>query len=171
MPLMVRVPGVSPWPSDCAAVAPRRRTDVAPTPGHRLPDGATGTSFAGVISGVAPDNHRPFVISSWPLGYQRGRISIAVDSSPRRIARDLPLTVTTATYSLLVGGPDDSVELYDLTIDPGEQQNIVGDAPALAGGDLLEAAIDLLRAEGAERDLLAPRLGALATLRSGGDPG
>ena len=170
VPLMVRVPGVSPGRRTALTSLP----DVAPTLlellGIDAIDGATGTSFAGVISGVAPDNHRPFVISSWPLGYQRGRISIAVDSSPRRIARDLPLTVTTATYSLLVGGPDDSVELYDLTIDPGEQQNIVGDAPALAG-DLLEAAIDLLRAEGAERDLLAPRLGALATLRSGGDPG
>jgi arylsulfatase A-like enzyme len=165
VPLMVRVPGVAAGRRQALTSLP----DVAPTllelAGLDPVDGATGTSFAGVLSGTAPDEHRPFAISSWPLGYQRGRISIAVDSSPRRVARDLPLTVTTATHSLLVGGPDDPIELYDLALDPGEQRSITADEPALAA-QLLEEAIDVLRDEGAEPDLLAPRVDALAMLRS-----
>ena len=105
------------------------------------------------------------MISSWPLGYQRGRISIAVDSSPRRIAQDLPLTVTTPTHSLIVGGPDDPVELYDLTADPEEAHDVAARDPAVAE-HLLEAAIAALRAEGAAPDLLAPREGALRSLRA-----
>lgn len=164
VPLMVRVPGVAAGRRGALTSLP----DVTPTllelAGLDPLDGATGTSFAGVVSGAGADEHRSFVISSWPLGYQRGRISIAVDSSPRRVAQDLPLTVTTTSHSLLVGGPDEPVELYNLALDPGEQRSIAADEPALAS-ELLEEAIALLRDEGADSNLLTPRVEALASLR------
>jgi arylsulfatase A-like enzyme len=164
VPLMVRVPGVAAGRREALTSLP----DVTPTllelAGLDPIDGATGSSFARLLSGTGADEHRPFVISSWPLGYQRGRISIAVDSSPRRVAQDLPLTVTTQTHSLLVGGPNDPVELYDLALDPGEQLNIAADETALAR-QLLEKAIEELRREGADSDLLAPRVAVLDSLR------
>ncbi len=164
IPLIVRVPGTDPGRRAAITSTP----DLAPTllelAGVEPLDAATGRSFAPVIAGVR-DEHRPFAISSWPLAYQRGRISIAVDSAPRRVAQDLPLTVTNGTHSLLVGGPDDPVELYELGADPGEARNIAPGEPALAS-ELLHAAIEDLRAEGATPDLLAPREAALACVRA-----
>jgi hypothetical protein len=96
------------------------------------------------------------VISSWPLGYQKGRISVAVDSFPRRVAQDLPLTITTETRSVIVGGPDDPIDTYDLTADAAEQVDISA-AEAEATASLVQAAIVELRKEGATPELLAPR--------------
>jgi hypothetical protein len=100
------------------------------------------------------------VISSWPLGYQKGRISVAVDSSPRRVAQDLPLTITTPRRSVILGGSDDPVEMHDLVADPAEQTDI-SHAEREATALLVEAAITELREEGATPELLAPRHGAL----------
>jgi arylsulfatase A-like enzyme len=162
IPLLLRVPGIPPGRRSALTSTP----DLAPTllelAGLPPLGAATGRSFASVLDGA--DEHRPFVVSSWPLEYQKGRISVAVDSWPRTVARDLPLTVTTPTHSLLVGGPDDPVELYDLAADPGETHNIAPDEPEHVV-DLLIDAIELLRAEGATPDLLAPREGALEAAR------
>jgi arylsulfatase A-like enzyme len=162
IPLMLRIPGVSPGRRRALTSMP----DVAPTllelAGVEPIAGVTGTSFADVASGGVPDEHRPFVISSWPLAYQKGRISIAVDSSPRRVAQNLPLTVTTHTSSLIVGGPDDGIELYDLTVDAAETVDVAArERDAVVS--LLAAAIAALRTEGATPELLAPREGALTS--------
>jgi arylsulfatase A-like enzyme len=164
IPLMIRIPGVEPGRRSALTSAP----DVAPTlldlAGLEQLEGATGKSFARVASGEAADEHRPFVISSWPLGYQKGRISVAVDSSPRRVAQDLPLTITTGTRSVIVGGPDDPIETYDLTADAAEQVDISG-AEGEATTSLVQAAIGELRKEGATPELLAPRQRALGSFR------
>jgi hypothetical protein len=105
------------------------------------------------------------VISGWPLEYQKGRISIAVDSWPRRIARDQPFTVTTQTRSLIVGGPDDDLELYNLETDPAEQRDVARERPSEAIA-LLEEALAYLLSIGTADELLAPRRGALARFQS-----
>lgn len=162
IPLIVRVPGSAPGRRSALTSTP----DLAPTllelAGLPPLEGSTGRSFAGTFTG-ASDLHRELVISSWPLGYQRGRISIAVDSWPRTVARDLPLTITTETRSLIVGGPDDELELYDLVADPGEATNIV-DREADHAAELLGRAIEELRREGATPELLGPRQDALDAL-------
>jgi arylsulfatase A-like enzyme len=162
IPLFMRVPGVAPRRTSAltttADLAPTL-LDLADVPAL---DSATGHSHAGVIAGERAEG-RPFVISSWPLGYQKGRISVAVDSWPRTVARDLPLTVTTRTHSLVVGGPDDPVELYDLTADPAELHDVAAEHQTLAA-DLLKAAIDELYREGAPDEFVLPREGALHRL-------
>jgi arylsulfatase A-like enzyme len=163
IPLMIRVPGVEPGRRSALTSAP----DIAPTlldlAGLDQLEGATGKSFARLASGEAADEHRPFVISSWPLGYQKGRISVAVDSSPRRVAQDLPLTITTQTRSVIVGGPDDPIETYDLVADVGERVDISG-VDGESTSSLVQAAIVELRKEGATPELLAPRNRALRSL-------
>ena len=81
-----------------------------------------------------------------------------------RIARDQPLSVTGRGLSLLVGGPDDELELYDLASDDGEQHNIALERPDEAVALLSDALAELL-ACGASDELLAPRREALAHFR------
>nr|MBA3844330.1 hypothetical protein [Actinomycetota bacterium] len=128
------------------------------------PENIAGRPLSGVLDG-STDEHRELVISGWPLEYQKGRISIAVDSWPRRIAHDQPYTVTARGLSLVVGGPEDDLELYDLVTDPAEESNIALERPddAIA---LLEESLRELEAIGTEPTLLEPRRGALARFRA-----
>ena len=81
------------------------------------------------------------------------------------MAQDLPLTITTQTRSVIVGGPDDPIETYDLTADAAEQVDISGDEGE-ATASLVQTAIVELRKEGATPELLVPRQRALSSFRS-----
>ena len=124
VPLMVRGPGLEPGRTQAMTTAP----DLAPTIMEfaglgGVPTTMTGDSFGGVLNGTRQE-HRPLVVSSWPLYLAEGEIVTAIDSKARRIADYMPVTVTTPERSLILGGPDDEPELYDLTSDPGEQDNV-----------------------------------------------
>jgi arylsulfatase A-like enzyme len=160
VPLLARMPGA-------AARRTRALTTLVDVPatildlaGAEAPEGIAGRSLAPVLRGDT-DSHRELVISGWPLEYQKGRITVAVDSWPRRVAHDQPITVTGRGFALIVGGADDELELYDLQADPGEQRNIAAAQPHVCE-DLLTEALGQLRSCGASEELLAPRLAALA---------
>jgi hypothetical protein len=111
------------------------------------------------------DEHRTFVVSSWPLYLAEGEIVTAIDSKARRIANYMPLTVTTRDRSLILGGPDDAPELYDLARDPGEQNNAwteLGDE----GEALCERTLSFLERVGTPEEYLVPRRKALDAWRS-----
>ena len=114
-----------------------------------------GESFLNVLVG-SDDEHRPFVVSSWPLYFAEGEITTAVDSRPRRISSYMPLTITTRDRSLILGGPDDKPELYDLARDPHEQTN-AWDAHPQEGKTLGKEALSFLEEQGTPEELLAPR--------------
>jgi arylsulfatase A-like enzyme len=156
VPLMVRGPGLEPGRTQAMTTAP----DLAPTIMELaglggLPTTMTGDSFGGVLHGTRKE-HRPLVVSSWPLYLAEGEIVTAIDSKARRIADYMPVTVTTPERSLILGGPDDEPELYDLTRDPGEQDNVwrtQGDE----GGLLAEEALGFLEGISTPEEYLAPR--------------
>jgi arylsulfatase A-like enzyme len=133
--------------------------------GVEAPAGIAGRSLAPLLRGET-DGHRELVVSGWPLEYQKGRITIAVDSWPRRIAHDQPITITGRGLSLIVGGPDDDLELYDLETDGGELHNIASERPDEAVALLTDALADLLLC-GTSDELLAPRRAALERFRQG----
>ena len=160
VPLMVRGPGLKPGRRSAMTTAP----DLAPTIieltglGH-LPTTMTGESFLDVLAGTR-EEHRSFVVSSWPLYLAEGEIVTAIDSKARRIANYMPLTVTTHDRSLILGGPADEPELYDLASDPGEQNNAwreLGDE----GEVLCERTLTFLERIGTPEEYLAPRRKAL----------
>ena len=134
-------------------------SDLAPTvldlTGIEAPVSTQGWSFADVIRGVR-EEHRPFVISSWPLYFAEGEFTSAIDGSTRRIASYMPITVTTRERSLILGGPADQPELYNLAEDPGEQSNLwnsnIGE-----GVELGEAALSFLERQGTRDEYLEPR--------------
>ena len=132
--------------------------------GADLPGGIAGRSFAPVLRGET-DEHRNLVVSGWPLEYQKGRITIAVDSWPRRVAHDQPLSVTGRGLTLVVGGADDALELYDLARDPGEERNLAFERPDETEALLRDALADLLEVDTSE-ELLTPRRRALERFHS-----
>ncbi|HEY0129704.1 MAG TPA: hypothetical protein VGB40_11100, partial [Rubrobacteraceae bacterium] len=97
----------------------------------------------------------PLVVSSWPLYLAKGEIITAVDSKARRIDNYMPLTVTTPERSLILGGPDDEPELYDLARDPQERENTW--ATSNEGALLAEQALSFLEGVRTPEEYLAPR--------------
>jgi arylsulfatase A-like enzyme len=160
VPLVVRGPGLEPGRRRALTTAP----DLAPTvldlvgadPGAEM----SGRSFRNVLDGER-DEHRPFVISSWPLYFAEGELTSAVDSRPRRLASYMPLTVTTRTRSLILGGAAEDPELYDLQADPGEQMNAWANCTE-EGVGLAREAVAFLEEQGTPERHLEPRQAALA---------
>ncbi|CAN5282305.1 hypothetical protein BH18ACT10_BH18ACT10_16670 [soil metagenome] len=160
VPMIVRGPGLTPGRSQALTTA----ADIAPTVLDMvglggLPTTMQGESFGGVLKGERED-HRPFVISSWPLYMAEGEITTAVDSRPRGISSYMPISVTTQDRSLILGGPDDEPELYDLKSDPGEKENVWKQHNG-HGAALCEDAISFLEGIGTPEAHVAPRREAL----------
>jgi arylsulfatase A-like enzyme len=159
VPLMVRGPGLEPGRRTAMTTAP----DLAPTIMElvglgRMPT-MTGESFFDVLAGRR-EEHRPFVVSSWPLYLAEGEIVTAIDSKARRISNYMPFTVSTPERSLILGGPDDEPELYDLVNDPGEQNNVWRELSG-EGEALCEHTLSFLESVGTPEAYLAPRREAL----------
>jgi arylsulfatase A-like enzyme len=165
VPLIVRGPALEPGRRRALTTAP----DLAPTildlvgvdPDARM----DGSSFRDVLAGGRED-HRPFVVSSWPLYFAEGEMTSAVDSRPRRIASYMPLTVTTRTRSLVLGGAAEEPELYDLEADPGERQS-VWSRHAEEGAELAAQAVTFLAERGTPERYLEPRRAALRAITLG----
>ena len=160
VPLMVRGPGLEPGRRSALTSAP----DIAPTILELTgladtPTTMKGESFGDVLAGTK-DEHRPFVVSSWPLYLAQGEITHAVDSKARRIADYMPITITTRERTVILGGPDDELEIYDLNEDPGERTNAWAELGA-EGETLCEHALSFLERIGTPETYLAPRHKAL----------
>jgi arylsulfatase A-like enzyme len=159
IPLIARGPGLIPGHRKAMTTAP----DIAPTildlTGLCNPMTMKGESFGGVLTGQKSE-HRPFVVSSWPLYMAEGEITTAVDSTPRKVASYMPLTVTTRERSAILGGPNDQPELYDLRTDPGETNNVWRSRPG-EGEALCEDAISFLEDQGTPEVHLTLRREAL----------
>ena len=159
VPLIVRGPGLEPGRRNALTTAP----DLAPTilelAGAAPSPEMDGRSFRDALAGGS-DEHRTFVISSWPLYFAEGELTSAVDSRPRRIASYMPLTVTTRSRSLILGGADEEPELYDLEGDPGESVNVWRERPE-EGARLAAGAVTFLAEQGTPERYLEPRRSAL----------
>jgi hypothetical protein len=159
VPLIVRAPGLEPGRRRALTTAP----DLAPTildlAGIEPPQAMQGESFGDVLVGEK-DEHRPFVISSWPLYFAAGEFTTAVDSRSRRIASYMPMTVSTQERSLILGGPAYMPEFYDLGWDPDEGSN-VWESSIEEGAELGGRALSFLERQGTSELYLAPRRLAL----------
>jgi hypothetical protein len=87
-----------------------------------------------------------------------------VDSTARRIDNYMPLTVSTRERSLILGGPDDEPELYDLSSDAQERENTWGRDPE--GALLAEQALSFLEGVQTPQEYLAPRYEAVEKWRA-----
>jgi arylsulfatase A-like enzyme len=155
VPLLARVPGVAPGRRQGLTTAvdiPATILDLLGLDG--LPD-THGRSFRRVLLEDEP-GHRPFVVSSWPLYFAEGEYTSAVDGAQREIAAHMPITVTTATRSMLIGGPGEAPELYDLEQDPAESVDVWRQRTG-ADEELLESALSYLEECGTAPEFVDPR--------------
>lgn len=164
VPLMIQMPGAPPRRTAALTTLVDIPATILDLAGVEAPEGGAGRSLAPVLRGET-DEHRELVVSGWPLEYQKGRITIAVDSWPRRVAHDQPITVTARGLSLIVGGSEDDLELYDLTLDAAEQKNVAADRPDETI-QLIEETLAYLLSIGTAEELLAPRRALLERFRS-----
>src|SRR5215207_3744191 len=159
IPLMVRGPGLKPGRRSAMTTAPDLTPTIMELAGIGHPPTMTGESFFDVLAGTR-DEHRAFVVSSWPLYLAEGEIVTAIDSKARRIVDYMPLTVTTRDRSLILSGPDDEPELYDLGSDPGEQNNAWRELGHESEA-LYERTLSFLESVGTPEEYLVPRGKAL----------
>ena len=164
VPLLVRAPEVEPRRTPALTTLVDVPATILDLANVAPPNGVVGRSFAPVLRGET-DEHRDLVVSGWPLEHQKGRITIAVDSWPRRVAHDQPITITGQGFSLVVGGAEDDLELYVVAADPGELRNVALERPGETEALLLESLSELL-AIGTAEELLEPRRIALARFRA-----
>ncbi|HEX2045114.1 MAG TPA: sulfatase [Gaiellaceae bacterium] len=159
VPLIVRGPGLEPGRRTALTTAPDIPSTILDLAGAAPAAAMDGRSFRDVLADGG-DEHRPFVISSWPLYFAEGEMTSAVDSRPRRIASYMPLTATTQTRSLILGGADEEPELYDLDADPRESVNLWRDRSD-EGLQLAAEAVAFLEEHGTPERYLEPRRSAL----------
>lgn len=159
VPLIVRAPGLGPGRRAALTTAPDIPATILDLAGVEAP--LPGASFRAALEGRA-EEHRPFVVSSWPLYFAEGELTSAVDSRTRRIASYMPVTVTTRSRSLVIGGPAERPELYDLERDPTESTNVWSERRG-EGSELFRAALAFLEECGVSDQLLDPRRESLRT--------
>ncbi len=161
IPLFVRGPGLEPGRREALTTAPDLASTVLDLVGVEVPSELQGRSFEPVLSGASRE-HRPFVVSSWPLYFAEGELTSAVDSRPRRISSYMPLTVATRETSVILGGATEAPELYRLENDPGEETN-AWPQDVDAGVTLCRDAVAFLEECETPTEFLAPRRTALET--------
>jgi arylsulfatase A-like enzyme len=155
VPLIVRAPGLTPGRRQALTTAPDIPATILDLTGVTPPAQVQGRSVREVLDGRA-DEHRPFVISSWPLYFAKGELTSAVDSRKRRIASYMPVTVSNRRWSLIMGGPSEAPELYDLERDPQEASNVWA-RHVDEGSALFRSAVDFLRSCGTAEKFVTPR--------------
>jgi arylsulfatase A-like enzyme len=159
IPLIIRAPGMKPGRRQALTTAPDIPATILDLAGIEALGQVQGRSIRPVLAGDAAE-HRPFVISSWPLYFAKGELTSAVDSRRRKIASHMPVTVSNRRWSLIMGGPSEPPELYDLEDDPQESRNVWTEHER-DGAALFRDAIDFLRSLNAAEKFLEPREASL----------
>ena len=156
IPLLIHVPGVSSGNYDGFSAA----LDVMPTTldimGREIPDFVQGQSLLPAMRDSGQESARDFAISTVPFANPEDRIR-SVDNFARRMSASLVTTVTSGGYSLLYTMDEGLSELYDLSSDPRQLNNIIGNNTDTAG-ELHQLMLKFMRDTETPDRLITPRL-------------
>jgi len=129
----VRVPLIFRWPAQIAAGTiarqPVQLMDLAPTLfdllGIDTDEGLQGTSLAGLLRGqVAEDAQRP--IHLYRRHYEGGEVAPGIHAKGEKFG------LRVGRWKLIDGPDEQSLELFDLELDPGELSNLAEAQPERA---------------------------------------
>ncbi|MDG6980947.1 MAG: sulfatase [Nitrososphaerota archaeon] len=154
VPMLVSVPGCKPRRTNAIVSL----SDVVPTildlAEVEAQTHVQGQSIVPILQGD-DDAGKPFVVTSWPL-HNPGEVTRAVDAFGRNVKEWLPVTVTTNEWSLIYSARHEPVELYHLSTDPKQQNNIASTEPERVK-ELHAMLLSLLKNCNTSARLLEPR--------------
>jgi hypothetical protein len=123
--------------------------------GCKTPDFVEGLSLLPYINGSAVSG-REFTVSSIPFANPGDPVRL-VDNFLRMLKAPTETTITSEKYSLLYSPEKGQSKLYDLSRDPGQQNDIIRDQPDVAK-ELHQYLVNFIRDTKVEEYLLKPRL-------------
>jgi arylsulfatase A-like enzyme len=155
IPLLIYIPGVSAGIYGQLTSA----VDVMPTVLEVLrcdiPDFVEGESLLPKIDDSAVSG-REFTVSSIPFANPGDPVR-SVDNFLRMLKASAVTTITSENYSLLYSPERGQSKLYDLSMDPGQQKNIISDQPDF-GKELHQYLVKFMWDTNVAEYLLKPRL-------------
>jgi len=155
IPLFIYIPGQSKGAYNQLTSA----VDVMPTVlevlGCDIPDYIEGQSLLPKITDSATSG-RDFTISSIPFANPGDPVR-SVDNFLRMLKAPTVTTITSENYALLYSPEEGKSKLYDLSLDPGQQRDIISDQPDV-GKELHKYMIKFMRDTNLADYLLQPRL-------------
>jgi arylsulfatase A-like enzyme len=123
--------------------------------GCGIPDFVEGQSLLPKIDD-ATTSGREFTVSSIPFANPGDPVR-SVDNLLRMLKAPTVTTITSDNYSLLYSPEEGQSKLYDLSLDPGQQKDIISDQPDL-GKELHQYLVKFMRDTHVVEYLLKPRL-------------
>jgi len=155
IPLLIFIPGISAGVYGQLTSA----VDVMPTVleilGCNIPDFVEGQSLLPKIDDSAVSG-REFAVSSIPFANPGDPVR-SVDNFLRMLKAPTVTTITSGNYSLLYSPEEGQSKLYDLSLDPGQQKDIISDQPDI-GKELHQYLVKFMRDTHVPEYLLKPRL-------------
>jgi arylsulfatase A-like enzyme len=155
IPLLIYIPGVSAGVYGQLTSA----VDVMPTVlevlGCDMPEFVEGQSLLPKIDDSAVSG-REFAVSSIPFANPGDPVR-SVDNFLRMLKAPTVTTITNDNYSLLYSQEKGQSKLYDLSLDPGQQKDIISDQPDI-GKELHQHLVKFMRDTHVPEYLLKPRL-------------
>jgi arylsulfatase A-like enzyme len=155
IPLLIYIPGVS--GGVCGQLT--SAVDVMPTVlqvlGCDIPDFVEGQSLLPKIDDSAVSG-REFTISSIPFANPGDPVR-SVDNFLRMLKAPTVTTITSENYSLLYSPEEGQSKLYNLSLDPGQQKDIISEQPEV-GKELHQYLVKFMRDTNVAEYLLKPRL-------------
>jgi arylsulfatase A-like enzyme len=155
IPLLIFIPGISAGVYSQLTSA----VDVMPTVlevlGCDIPDFVEGQSLLPKID-ITTTSGREFTVSSIPFANPGDPVR-SVDNFLRMLKAPTVTTITSGNYSLLYSQEEGQSKLYDLSLDPGQQKDIISDQPDL-GKELHQYLVKFMRDTHVPEYLLKPRL-------------
>ena len=152
---MISIPGISAGVYGQVTSA----VDVMPTVLEFLacdiPDFVDGQSLLPKITGSTTSG-REFTVSSIPFANPGDPVR-SVDNFLRMLKAPTVTTITSKNFSLLYSPEEGQSKLYDLSLDPGQQKDIISDQPDVAK-KLHQYLVKFMRDTHVAEYLLKPRL-------------
>lgn len=155
IPLLAYVPGLKPRRVDDLVSTADLMPTILELAGADIPGTVQSQSLVPLLRGEKQPG-REFVVTSWPL-YNAGEITKAVDGFERWVKEPLPSTISTRDeWTLIYSAEGQPAELYQLSSDPKQENNLISKKPEKAQ-ELLNNFVSQLVEAKTEPRLLNPR--------------
>lgn len=155
LPLVIYLPGAQ--PGACSGLT--SAIDVMPTVlnivGHEIPSWVEGNSLLPMVQNPSAPG-RGFTVTTMPFANVGDSVHI-VDNARRNLYMAPLTTISTSEWSLLYSLDEGISELYRISSDPGQQNNVIGSNVDVAMR-VHEYLVEFMRKTNLPERLLKPRL-------------